>query len=81
MDEQWHFVPVPFLQSRASWEERNEFKAQLADWCNDHSHGRWSYGRPSPRSDERGKVIHTNTGFFFKGPNDAILFKLTWGGH
>jgi hypothetical protein len=47
---------------------------QAKEWCLTATHGRWSY-----QIGYFGAQGHCHI-FRFKGPRDAFLFKLTWGG-
>lgn len=80
MDEMWHFVPMPTGDTKPYSPERQALKDQCENWCNEMSHGRWSMGYKKAVFGPGVRLVLSDGGFFFKGPRDAMLFKLTWGG-
>jgi hypothetical protein len=61
------------LPSGTPWDDRNQFTNGVSQWCRnqfghnfDGVNGRWF---------SRGRY-----GFYFRDRDDAMLFRLTWGG-
>lgn len=77
--ENWHFIEIGYPESlKLDYKGRQLMDEERKAWCIENSHGRWSkdhkreldqYGRSSWKY-----------GYFFCGPNDAMLFKLTFAG-
>lgn len=74
--ENWHFVEMP--NKAKTHEERVVTDLMRKEWCDENAHGRWTrdYRR---ELDQYGRSSWTY-GYFFRGPNDAMLFKLTFAG-
>jgi len=58
-------------QERQDLEDRAR---QAQEWCLTATHGRWSYQMGYLKDNGYCHI------FRFKGPRDALLFKLAWGG-
>lgn len=87
MEGSWKKVILIPLDIDQGWAvvntEYTQRVTEAREWCLTGIHGRWSVGSdcipiPDPRIDYK-KYLQV-TAFLFKGPNDALLFKLAFGG-
>jgi hypothetical protein len=80
MLDQWTFVATQAPQKFNDISYVNgrfwETKEEAVEWCAQQMTCRWSFG--SWRDDEH-KCFQR--GFFFREANQAMMFKLAWGGY
>lgn len=73
---------VPFETRALTWEMifTEQFPTDpigMYDWCGEHTEDKWSVKSGVPNS---GGSMDERQTFYFKNPNDAIQFRLVWGG-
>lgn len=81
MARDWHHIGMPM--STTAYTLR--YLEEIYQWCNENTRGRWSYhARTWYRNETNPRFPHhfryTQPTFLFKDTNDAVLFKLAYGG-